>query len=100
MPKNNIEGLREHLFAELEDLRNPDKKLDKERTRAVVEIAQTIINSVKAETNYFNAVGPKQGSGFIPSGPGAAKPAALPAGKARQDDALPPDPSSGWMDRQ
>lgn len=98
MAKNNIEGLREHLFAELEDLRNPDKKLDKDRTRAMVEIAQTIINSVKAETNFFNAVGVQRGSGFIPETPRTAVPASTTKPQLRKpDDALPPDPSTGWM---
>lgn len=98
MPKNNIEGLRDHLFAELEDLRNPDKKLDKDRTRAVVEIAQTIINSVKAETNFFNAVGGRSGSGFLPEAPRAGVPPAPPArALSKGNDELPADPSSGWM---
>lgn len=98
MPKNNIEGLRDHLFAELEDLRNPEKKLDKDRTRAVVEVAQTIINSVKAETNFFNAVGGRSGSGFVPEAPRAGVASAPPAAalpKGRDD--LPADPSAGWM---
>lgn len=94
MSKNNIEGLREHLFAELENLRDPEKKYDKDRTRAVVEIAQTIINSVKAETNFFNAVKPGHGSGFIPDKPRTPQPAAIGAGKKSEDD-LPRD--AGWM---
>jgi hypothetical protein len=96
MSGNNIERLREHLFAELEDVRNPDKKYDKDRTRAVVEIAQTLINSVKAETNFFNAVGQgRRASGFIPEPVRPAAPA-LPAGAARkQDEDLPAD--AGWM---
>ncbi len=67
--KNKIEDLRDHLFAELEDLRDPEKKFDRERTRAVVEVAQTIINSAKAEVDFINAVGASKGSGFIPESP-------------------------------
>lgn len=92
MAGNNIERLREHLFAELEDLRNPDKKHEKERTRAVVEVAQTIINSVKAETNFYNAVGVARSS-FIPEAPREPAGRSLPA--ARKADDPPPD--AGWM---
>lgn len=94
MAKNSIEGLREHLFAELEDLRNPEKKYDEKRTRAVVEVAQTIINSAKAETNFINAMGKGRGSGFIPEAPRQETPA-LPAGGGKKDDAPPLD--AGWM---
>lgn len=98
MAKNNIEGLREHLFAELEDLRNPEKKYDKDRSRAVVEIAQAIIDSAKAETQFLSAIGGRPGTGFIPEPAKVPTPAALPAGKPRKrDDELPTDPSSGWM---
>lgn len=100
MAKRNIEELREHLFAELADLRNPEKKHDKDRTRAVVEVAQTIINSAKAETEFLSAIGGRHGTGFIPEPAKVPAAPALQAGKPRRrDDELPVDPSSGWMDR-
>jgi hypothetical protein len=77
---NNIETLRDHLFAELEALRNPDKEHNKDRTSAVVAVAQTIISSVKAETDFLRAIGAKvKGSGFIPEPP-APQPAAIAPG--------------------
>ncbi|MBK8006724.1 MAG: hypothetical protein IPK12_23330 [Gemmatimonadetes bacterium] len=96
MARNRIEDVREHLFAELEDLRNPEKKYDKERTRAVVEVAQTIINSAKAETDFINAIGRGKGSGFIPEAPRVpptSAPAALPSGTRGEA----PAPDDGWM---
>lgn len=74
--KNKIEDLRNHLFAELEDLRDPDKKFDPARTQAVVSVSQTIINSAKAENEFLSLVsgspsksGIAAGSGFIPMEP-------------------------------
>lgn len=80
--KNKIEDLRDHLFAELEDLRDPEKKFDRERTQAVVAVAQTVINSAKVEVDFINAVGATKGSGFIPETPRPATPlTAVPATK-------------------
>lgn len=95
---HKIEALRDHLFAELADLRDPDKKYDKERTHAVVEVAQTIINSAKAETDFLNLIGGgKSGTGFLlAAGAGEAKPAAAPSSGGKLD---PPALSAGWMDK-
>lgn len=52
-----LEDLREHLFATLESLRDKEKPMEIERAKAISDIAQTVINSAKAEVNYVRAVG-------------------------------------------
>lgn len=66
--KNKIEDLRNHLFATLEDLRDEDKPLDIERAKAVVAVAQVIVESAKAENTFIQITG-GTGSGFIPEQP-------------------------------
>jgi hypothetical protein len=62
---NKIEDLRNHLFATLEDLRDEDKPLDIERAKAIVNVAQVIVDSAKAENTFLQITG-GIGSGFIP----------------------------------
>lgn len=64
--KNKIEDLRNHLFETLEALKDKDHPMDLDRARVISGVAQTIINSAKAETEYLKAIGEKGGSGFIP----------------------------------
>lgn len=68
MANETIEGLREHLFATLAALRDPDKPMEVERARAVADVAGKIIESAKVEVSYMKEVGGK-GSGFIPEAP-------------------------------
>lgn len=49
--KNTNTDLRNHLFALLEDLQDPDKEVDLERAKITVEVSQTIINSAKLEVD-------------------------------------------------
>lgn len=63
--KNKIEDLRNHLFATLEALQDPDKPMDIARAKAVADVAQTIINSATVEVKYMQTTGAKSGSGFI-----------------------------------
>jgi len=65
--QNKIEDLRNHLFATLEALRDTDKPMDLDRAKTISEVAQTIINSAKAETEHLKVIGGK-GSGFVPDG--------------------------------
>ena len=60
---NDITELRSHLFETLRALKDKDKPLEIER--AVSDVAQTIINTVKVEVDFVKATGAK-GSGFIP----------------------------------
>jgi len=62
---NDITELRSHLFETLRALKDKDKPLEIERARAVSDVAQTIINTVKVEVDFVKATGAK-GSGFIP----------------------------------
>jgi hypothetical protein len=63
--KNKIEDLRNHLFETLEDLRDKEKPLDIDRAKAIVDVAQVIVDSAKAENTFIQITGGK-GSGFIP----------------------------------
>lgn len=63
---NDITELRGHLFETLRALKDKDKPLDIDRARAVSDVAQTIINTVKVEVDFVKATGHK-GSGFIPT---------------------------------
>jgi hypothetical protein len=67
--KNKIEDLRDHLFAAIEALQDDENPMDIDRAKAVADVAQVIINSAKAETEYLRVVGATKGSGFIPSSP-------------------------------
>jgi hypothetical protein len=62
----NIEDLRKHLFATLEDLRSKDKPLELDRAKAISEIAQTIINSAKVEVDHLRVTGATAATDFIP----------------------------------
>lgn len=65
MSSNTITGLREHLFSTLRALKDKDAPMDIERARAVSDIAQTIINSVKVELDHMKVTG-ATGTDFIP----------------------------------
>jgi hypothetical protein len=62
--KNKIEDLRNHLFETLEALRDEEKPMDIERAKAIVGVAQVIVDSAKAENTFIQITGGK-GSGFI-----------------------------------
>lgn len=63
--KNKIEDLRNHLFAALEGLADPEKPLELERARAIADVARVIVDSAKAEVAFMNATGRRDGTGFI-----------------------------------
>lgn len=85
MADNTIEGLREHLFATLAALRDPNAPMEVERAKAVADVAGRIIDTAKVEVQFMKEVGGK-GSGFIPDAP--RKPA-LPNGEQRPALAAP-----------
>lgn len=62
--QNKLSDLRNHLFATIEGLLDPEKPLDIERAKAVGDVAQVIINSAKVEVEFLKEVG-GNGSGFI-----------------------------------
>jgi len=55
MPKNKIDDLRDHLFATIEGLLDKDEPLDIDRAEAVAKVAQVIVNSAKAESDFLKA---------------------------------------------
>ncbi len=60
--KNKIEDLRNHLFAQLERLNNPQLKgelLDTEIQKAasIVQVASSIIDSARVENEFLRIVG-------------------------------------------
>lgn len=79
MSTNNIESLREHLFATLAALNDKEKPMEIERAKAISEVAQTIINSAKVEVEFAKATG-ATGSNFLDMAAISAPPGALPKG--------------------
>lgn len=70
MPKNKIEDLRNHLFAQLERLSDDDLTMEQlhielDRSAAITRVAASIIESAKVEVAYLDVVG-GSGTGFIP----------------------------------
>lgn len=65
---NNIDTLREHLFATLQELRNKEKPMELDRAKAIADVAQVVINSAKVEVEQMKISG-GTGSGFIPDRP-------------------------------
>lgn len=55
--KNKIEDLRNHLFATLEALQDPDEPMDLDRAKAIAGVAQTVINSAKVEVDLLRVTG-------------------------------------------
>jgi hypothetical protein len=83
MPKNKIGDLRDHLFATIEALRDPDAPMDLDRARAVADVAKVIVESAKVEVSMVKATGELPTSGFIPNGD-RALPAPRPHGRLDQ----------------
>lgn len=67
--KNKIADLRDHLFATLEALNDPEKPMELERAKTICTVAQTIIGTAKAETDRLAVIGEFLGAqptdGFI-----------------------------------
>lgn len=53
--KNKMVDLRNHLFATLEALQDKDDPMDISRAKAIADVSQTLINSVKVEIDFINA---------------------------------------------
>ncbi|MEN8720088.1 MAG: hypothetical protein ABF296_07495 [Oceanococcaceae bacterium] len=64
--KNKMEDLRNHLFATLEALQDPDNPMDTDRAKTVAEVAGKLIDSAKVEVEFLKHVGGGEGTGFIP----------------------------------
>lgn len=66
--KNKMTDLRNHLFATLEALQDPDKPMDIDRARAVADVGRVLVETAKVEVAFLNAAGGK-GTGFIDDKP-------------------------------
>lgn len=60
--------LRNHLFATLEALQDPDKPMDIDRARAVADVGRVLVETAKVEVAFLNAAG-GNGTGFIDEKP-------------------------------
>ena len=63
--KNGIEDLRNHLFEMLEDIKDPDKKIDLARYRLGMNVAETLIDSAKVEVDLLKVTNGKPDSAFF-----------------------------------
>ena len=64
---NDINKLRDHLFDTLDALKSEESPMDIKRAEAIAGVAQTIINSAKAETERMRVTGLETDSGFMPT---------------------------------
>jgi hypothetical protein len=81
--KNDINALRDHLFATIEALRDKDNPMDIERAKAIAEVSGRIIDSAKVEVQFLDVAGKKTATTFLepkaplpPPGPGLLRLAA------------------------
>lgn len=65
MPKNTMTDLRNHLFEVMEALKDEDKPMELARARAVVDVAQALINSAKVEVEFLNAIDSSEATDFF-----------------------------------
>lgn len=65
---NQMTDLRNHLFATLEALQDPDKPMDIERAKAVAEVGKVLVDSAKVEVLFLKVMdGDGKSTGFIES---------------------------------
>lgn len=65
---NKMTDLRNHLFATLEALQDPDKPMDIERAKAIAEVGKVLVDSAKVEVMFIKAMdGDVKSTGFIES---------------------------------
>ncbi|WP_311968561.1 hypothetical protein [Pseudomonas baltica] len=66
--KNKMTDLRDHLFATLEALQDPEKPMDIDRAKAIADVGKVLVDSAKVEVMFINAVGAGvKTTGFIES---------------------------------
>jgi len=63
--------LRDHLFEQLEVLKDPEKLLEKEveRAKAMCNVADRIIDSARVEVKFMETTGALSGEGFFEAKP-------------------------------
>ncbi|SCW88955.1 hypothetical protein [Pseudomonas sp. NFACC05-1] len=66
--KNKMTDLRDHLFATLEALQDPEKPMEIERAKAIADVAKVLVDSAKVEVAFIVAMdGDVETTGFIES---------------------------------
>lgn len=63
--KNTIGDLRNHLFETLEHLKDEEKPMELERAAAIVNVANSIIESAKVEVKFLEAIDSADTSEFF-----------------------------------
>lgn len=76
--KNKLEDLRNHLFAALEGLQDKKNPMELDRAKAIAEVAQVVVNTAKAEVDFYKVTGARPASDFI--APAQALPSPKPKG--------------------
>lgn len=76
---DDITALRTELFSTLRALRDPEKPLDVETARAVVEVGKVIVDSARVEVEMARITGQHSGSGFVPLAAPPSSPPAIPS---------------------
>ena len=66
---NDIDSLREVLFATLRGLQDKDNPIDIDRAKAINDTAQVLINTAKVEIDFARATGQKVATQFLPAAP-------------------------------
>lgn len=65
MPKNTLTDLRNHLFEVMEGLKDEEKPMDIARAKAVVDVAQALIESAKVEVRFLEAIDSSESTEFF-----------------------------------
>ena len=63
--KNTMTDLRNHLFEVMESLKDEDKPIEIARAKAVVDVAQALIDSAKVEVQFLEAIDSSEATGFF-----------------------------------
>lgn len=63
--KNNLDELREHLFATLREVKAGTLEID--RAKAVVQVAEQLIDTARVEVEFARVTGRESGSKFLPA---------------------------------
>ena len=65
MPKNTMTDLRNHLFEVMEALKDEERPMELARAKAVVDVAQALINSAKVEVDFLSAIDSSEATSFF-----------------------------------
>lgn len=69
MARNKMSDLRDHLFETLEALQDKESPMDPARAKVISDVAQTIINTAKAEIDLLKVIEGNRASEFFDATP-------------------------------